>query len=68
MVPTKQEKEEIKQRKMKGTDDDSENGAPFDKVVYEMNSSKMQQDNQVPFTPRTQAFHALDRKLPLRGS
>lgn len=21
----------------------------------------------VPFTPRTQAFHTLDRKLPLRG-
>jgi hypothetical protein len=23
---------------------------------------------QVPFTPRTQAFHALERKLPLRAS
>jgi len=22
---------------------------------------------RVPFTPRTQAFHTLDRKLPLRG-
>lgn len=27
-----------------------------------------QGDSQVPFTPRTQAFHALDRKLPLRAS
>lgn len=70
MMPTKEEKEEMKQRKMtkKGADDDSENGSHVD-TFYEMHSSKTQQDhqNQVPFTPRTQAFHALDRRLPLRG-
>lgn len=27
---------------------------------------EQQQQQQRPFTPRTQAFHALERKLPLR--
>ncbi|KUI61497.1 hypothetical protein VP1G_08662 [Cytospora mali] len=69
MIPTKAEKEEMKQRKLnKGVDDDSDNGAPVDDdVVYEMQPQMMQQSYQVPYTPRTQAFHALDRKLPLRG-
>ncbi|ROV99402.1 hypothetical protein VSDG_03918 [Cytospora chrysosperma] len=70
MIPTKEEKEEMKLQKMtkKAGDDDSENGSHVD-TVYEMHSSKTQQDhqNQALFTPRTQAFHALDRRLPLRG-
>lgn len=69
MMPTKEEKEEMKRRKMKvGSDDDSENGTPVHQVIYEMQPGKMPQENHVPFTPRTQAFHALDRKMPLRGS
>lgn len=79
MIPTKEEKEEMQMRKMKGSDDDSENGTPVDKVVFEMQPPPKTQDysnyptyqsyqqNQGPFTPRTQAFNALDRQLPLRG-
>lgn len=40
---------------------------PKDKTVaVEMTPSPPHQ--QVPFTPRTQAFHALERKLPFRNS
>lgn len=76
MIPTKEEKEEMKLQKMKGSDDDSENGTPVDKIVFEMQPAPKAQDyqnypsyqqNQGPFTPRTQAFNALDRQLPLRG-
>lgn len=80
MIPTKEEKEEMQMRKMKGSDDDSDNGTPTDKVVFEMQPPPKTQDyysnyptyqsyqqNQGPFTPRTQAFNALDRQLPLRG-
>lgn len=79
MIPTKEEKEEMQMRKMKGSDDDSENGTPVDKVVFEMQPPPKSQNfynyptyqsyeqSQGPFTPRTQAFNALDRQLPLRG-
>lgn len=71
MLPTEAEKEEIRERKAtQGTGDDasSENTTPTDKVVFEMiPPSKQYVQQQVPFTPRTQAFHALERKLPLRG-
>lgn len=58
------------------------NGTPTttnDKVVFEMippsrqhilqqqQPYQQQGQGQSPFTPRTQAFHTLDRKLPLRG-
>lgn len=71
MIPNQEEKEEIKARKEakamnKGDDDVSDNGSPSDKVVFEM-VSPPQNAYQTPFTPRTQAFHALERKLPLRG-
>lgn len=67
MIPTKEEKEEMRQRKLHGSDDESDNGSPVGKVVYEMQPPKMQQQYEMPFTPRTQAFNALERKLPLRG-
>ncbi|KAK7743515.1 hypothetical protein SLS53_004049 [Cytospora paraplurivora] len=67
MIPTKEEKEEMRQRKLHGSDNESDNGSPVDKVVYEMQPPKMQQQYEMPFTPRTQAFNALERKLPLRS-
>lgn len=65
-------------KKQKAADDAStDNGSPSDKIVFEMvppNSKQATaqygQYNQYgpsPFTPRTQAFHALERKLPLRS-
>lgn len=74
--------EKALEKKNKGVDDaSSDNGSPSDKVVFEMippNSKQAtvqygqynQYNNQYspsPFTPRTQAFHALERKLPLRS-
>lgn len=66
-----------------GDDDDySENGGQqVEKVVFEMMPPSKahvqqqqgggimtpQQYQPSPFTPRTQAFHSLERKLPLRG-
>lgn len=71
MIPTAEEKEEMQERKMmKGTGDDasSENVTPSDKVVFEMiPPSRAHVQQQMPFTPRTQAFNTLERKLPLRG-
>lgn len=79
MIPTKEEKEEMQLRKTKGDDDSSENSTPVDKVMFEMQPPPKTQDyhnyptyqsyqqSQGPFTPRTQAFNALDRQLPLRG-
>lgn len=69
MIPTKDEKEEMKHRKAmkKSGDDDSEEDGSQVNRVYEMHTSKTQQDHQTPFTPRTQAFNVLDRGLPLRG-
>lgn len=50
-------------------DEDEDNyyysGRPKEKgVAVEMTPTPPAQ--QVPFTPRTQAFHTLERKLPLR--
>jgi hypothetical protein len=58
-----------KELDMYETDDDEEYGVPAQKdkgVAVEMHPTPPNQ--QVPFTPRTQAFHTLDRKLPLRYS
>lgn len=63
-------------------DASSDNATPTtDKVVFEMippskqhvlqqqqqGQGQGQGQGQSPFTPRTQAFHTLERKLPLRG-
>jgi hypothetical protein len=50
-------------------DDDEEYGSAAAKnkgVTVQMHPTPP--NEQVPFTPRTQAFHTLDRKLPLRHS
>jgi hypothetical protein len=50
---------------MDDSDDEDDYHGPKDKgVAVEMQPTPP----QVPFTPRTQAFHTLDRKLPLRYS
>lgn len=71
MIPTAAEKEVIRERKaMKAMGDDacSENATPSDKVAFDMiPPSRAHVQQQMPFTPRTQAFHTLERKLPLRG-
>lgn len=90
MIPTAEEKEEIKARKAElalrkkqnaADDASSDNGdSPVDKVVFEMLPPHSKQaaaaggaqygyygpQSPSPFTPRTQAFNALERKLPLR--
>lgn len=43
-------------------EDDDEDDHVRSKEEVEM------QPTSVPFTPRTQAFHTLDRKLPLRSN
>jgi hypothetical protein len=57
-----------KQLDMEDSDDEDEfgHGAKNKGVAVEMQPTPPHQ--QVPFTPRTQAFHTLDRKLPLRYS
>lgn len=78
MIPTAEEKEEIKTKKaMKADDASSDRMTPVDKVMFEMvpphlSKYPMQQQQQYQpqhglFTPRTQAFQTLDRKLPLRS-
>ncbi|KAF3764633.1 hypothetical protein M406DRAFT_91336 [Cryphonectria parasitica EP155] len=69
MIPTAEEKEEIKTRKAMKADDASSGGrmTPVDKVMFEMYPPPPQQHQQTAFTPRTQAFQTLERKLPLRG-
>lgn len=52
MIPVKEDKE--------NKEFDDYEASPVD-TVYEMMPAK-----QDPFTPRTQAFNTLDRKLPLR--
>ena len=47
-------------------DDDDEDDHVRDKEAVEMQPTTP--PHPVPFTPRTQAFHTLDRKLPLRGA
>ncbi|KAK4129214.1 hypothetical protein N657DRAFT_61108 [Parathielavia appendiculata] len=52
---------------MEDSDDDDDYHGPKDKgVAVEMQPTPP--NPQVPFTPRTQAFHALERKLPFRHS
>lgn len=68
MVPTKHDNQEH------DDDDDNNNndndsgssGSPTEIKNWEM-QSQMPGSGGVPFTPRTQAFHTLDRKLPFRA-
>jgi hypothetical protein len=46
--------------------DDDEKMSVGKEVKLEMRSIPMTPGRSVPYTPRTQAFHTLDRKLPLR--
>ena len=46
-------------------DDDDDESSPAEIKQWEMTP---QTPRGTPFTPRTQAFHALDRKLPLRAA
>lgn len=54
-------------------DEDDQNSATSDPKersmsIWEMQSMKSPVSaNAMPFTPRTQAFHTLDRQLPLRS-
>ena len=45
-------------------DDDDDASSPTNDKEWEM---QPQTPRGTPFTPRTQAFHALDRRLPLRS-
>jgi len=45
-------------------DDDDSSSSPTNDKQWEM---QPQTPRSTPFTPRTQAFHALDRRLPLRS-
>lgn len=64
-----------KQKGAAADDASTENGSPSDKIVFEMVPPNSKQAANAhyghyapsPFTPRTQAFHALERKLPLRS-
>ncbi|KAL2018566.1 hypothetical protein VTK56DRAFT_608 [Thermocarpiscus australiensis] len=54
---------------MEHSDDEDEYGkGPKDEAVAVEMQPTPPPPQQVPFTPRTQAFHALERKLPLRAS
>jgi hypothetical protein len=54
-----------KELDLENSDDEDDYHGPKDKGV----SVEMQPTApQVPFTPRTQAFYTLERKLPLRHS
>jgi hypothetical protein len=56
-----------KQLDMEESDDEEYGGNQKDKgVAVELQPTPPPQ--QMPFTPRTQAFHTLERKLPLRAS
>ena len=52
----------------KKKEDEDEYGSPEPKEPYnwEMQSIKTPIGRAMPYTPRTQAFHTLDRQLPLR--
>ncbi|AEO70010.1 82bd76e8-28af-4d56-ad79-2a61f42719ba [Thermothielavioides terrestris] len=52
------------------SDDEEDGSVRKDKASssVEMKSSSAPNPQATPFTPRTQAFHTLDRKLPLRDS
>ncbi len=60
-----------KQLDMEDDSDDDEYGHAAnrkDKGVVSVEMQPTPPNQQMPFTPRTQAFHTLDRKLPLRYS
>ncbi|KAJ4131112.1 hypothetical protein NW768_006653 [Fusarium equiseti] len=52
-------------------DDEEEEGSttsePKERGVWEMHNMKTPDAQAMPYTPRTQAFHTLDRQLPLRA-
>lgn len=51
-------------------DDDDEDGSTTSEPkggVWEMHNMKTPSIRAMPYTPRTQAFHTLDRQLPLRS-
>ncbi|KAH7256666.1 hypothetical protein BKA59DRAFT_507580 [Fusarium tricinctum] len=52
-------------------EDEEEEGSttsePKDRGVWEMHNMKTPSIRSMPYTPRTQAFHTLDRQLPLRS-
>jgi hypothetical protein len=51
-------------------DDDEEDGSTTSEPkggVWEMHNMKTPSIRAMPYTPRTQAFHTLDRQLPLRS-
>lgn len=50
------------------SDEDDEFSVPSQKKGDSVQMQPTPPPQQVPFTPRTQAFHTLDRKLPLRYS
>ncbi|KAF7546607.1 hypothetical protein G7Z17_g8316 [Cylindrodendrum hubeiense] len=52
---------------VKDEDDEFTVSEPKESHNWEMQSMKSPMGYQPPFTPRTQAFHTLDRQLPLRN-
>ncbi|SPJ83942.1 uncharacterized protein FTOL_10458 [Fusarium torulosum] len=52
-------------------EDEEEEGSttsePKERGVWEMHNMKTPSIRSMPYTPRTQAFHTLDRQLPLRS-
>jgi hypothetical protein len=48
-------------------DDDDDDHVHSKEEEVEMQPTPPQATAAMPFTPRTQAFHTLDRKLPLRS-
>ncbi|KAB5578566.1 hypothetical protein GE09DRAFT_1280905 [Coniochaeta sp. 2T2.1] len=53
-----------KELDISGDDDDDDDYSPAENKSWEM---QPRTPGATPFTPRTQAFHTLDRKLPLRS-
>lgn len=47
-------------------DENNTRSSPTTDKQWEMQPPRTPHGTTIPFTPRTQAFHALDRKLPLR--
>lgn len=50
----------------KGNHFEDESDAESIQSTPNLKDTEMQAFTSTPFTPRTQAFHTLDRKLPLR--
>jgi len=57
-----------KELDMVDSDDEDDNGSTRTGKEREWEMQPPMTPRGVPFTPRTQAFHTLDRKLPLRGT